>query len=96
MFVEFETFRVSGHVGPENDDEEYHYRDDDILRWKDKNIFFNYIQNNLSRINQIKLKKKFDKIEKEIKNSVKKAKKDKVLDFKKSKSLNFVKSYSKK
>ncbi len=96
MFVEFETFRVSGHVGPENDDEEYHYRDDDILRWKDKNIFFNYIQKSLSRTNQIKLKKKFNKIEKEIKNSVKKAKKDKVLDFKKSKSLNFVKSYSKK
>tara|TARA_B100001057_G_C22767302_1_gene918183 strand:+ start:246 stop:1304 length:1059 start_codon:yes stop_codon:yes gene_type:complete len=95
IFVEFETFRIAGHVGPENDDEEFHYRDDDIVRWKNKDLF----QDHLSKIkfkDKKILQQKFKKIEKDVKQSVIKAKKDKFLSFEESKKLNFVKSFSKK
>ena len=96
IFVEFETFRISGHVGPENDDEEYHYRDEDIKKWKNVNIFLDHIQNIKDIKKQNYLNKKFTTIEKEIKQSVIKAKKAKEMNFERSMKLNFIKSFSKK
>ncbi len=95
IFVEFETFRIAGHVGPENDDEEFHYRDDDIAKWKNKNLF----QDHMRRIDKKKfelLNKKFNKIKKTVELAVVKAKNDKPLNFEESKKLNFIRSFSKK
>ena len=68
---------------PENDDEEFHYRDEDIARWKNKDLF----QDHLKKI-KFKDKKFYNKnlkkIEKEVKHAVIKAKKDKFLNFEES------------
>ena len=96
IFIEFETFRIAGHVGPENDDEEFHYRDEDLKKWKNKNIFIDHLKK-INDKNKIKyLSKSFSKIEKNIKQSVIKAKKQNVMNFDKSIKLNFIKSFSKK
>jgi TPP-dependent pyruvate/acetoin dehydrogenase alpha subunit len=96
IFVEFETFRISGHVGPENDDEEFHYRDKDLEKWKNSNIFLDHIEKIKDKKKQNYLNKKFTTIEKNIKQSVIKAKKEKEMSFDKSMKLNFIKSFSKK
>jgi len=96
IFIEIETMRTCGHVGPENDDDEFNYRNDELIKWKNKDT---------SKEFREKLKKYFsqnliDKIEKKnenlVKVAVKKAKQQKTLSFDKSLKVNFIKSYSKK
>ena len=37
IFIEIDTMRTCGHVGPENDDAEFNYRKDELVKWKNKN-----------------------------------------------------------
>jgi len=93
-FIEFDTMRTCGHVGPENDDKEFDYRKKDLLKWKNKNSF-NILRSQLLKngyLNQV------NKIEilnsNRIISAVNKARKDKFLDFEKSIKFNFIRSYS--
>ena len=94
-FLEFDTMRTCGHVGPENDDKEFNYRNKDLLYWKNKNSFRIF----RSELLKLKYSKQIQQIEKlnenKIISAVKKARKDKSLKFDQSIKLNFIKSYSK-
>ena len=93
-FVEFDTMRSCGHVGPEDDDKEFNYRNKDLLNWKSKNSF-NIFRSQLLKNNCLKQIKLIEKINKEkVIFAVSKARKDKFLNFEKSLKLNFIKSYS--
>ena len=94
IFLEFDTFRECGHVGPENDDREFNYRKNDIKKWSKLNPFKKYLAK--MKKNEIKkLEKIFNKNELKVKKMVLKAKNNKTIDFKESLKLNFIKSYSK-
>ena len=95
IFLEFDTMRTCGHVGPENDDKEYNYRNKDLIYWRKRDSFKSFrtqlIKNN--NLHQVK------RIEKANKNkvifAVEKARKANFLKYEKSLKFNFVKSYSK-
>ncbi len=95
IFIEIDTMRICGHVGPENDDQEFNYRNSELSKWKNKNTFKD-MKLKLTKLFNEKTIKKIEKLnEKKVKLSVIKAKKQKSLSFKESLSLNFIKSYSK-
>ncbi len=95
IFIEIDTMRMCGHVGPENDDLEFNYRNKELLKWKKKDTF-NEMRNKITKYFDENLIKKIEKENiKKIENSVIQAKKQKSLDFNKSLELNFVISYSK-
>ena len=95
IFLEFDTMRTCGHVGPENDDLEFNYRKKDLIHWKKKNSFALF----RSQLIKNKYLNEITKIEKnnekKIIESVKKIQKDKFLKYKKSLSYNFINSRSK-
>lgn len=91
-FIEFDTMRHCGHVGPENDDEAYNYRKQDLKKWGNVDcvsIFENQLNNKFIANIRKNEKAKILKI-------IKKAKKQKFLDFNQSLKLNFIESYSNK
>ncbi len=96
-FIEIDVFRECGHVGPENDDEEYNYRSNDIKTRGQQDIFKKYfsslkknklINKKLSLIKQ----KNINIIDKYFSNSINK----KPITFQESLNLNFIKSFDKK
>lgn len=95
IFIEFDTMRTCGHVGPENDDQEYNYRKKDLIKWKGKDSVI-WMRKKLLKNNQLK---KITLIEKNnislLKKSIEKARKGSFLNYEKSLKFNFVKSYSK-
>lgn len=95
VFIEIDTMRMCGHVGPEDDDLEFNYRNPELSTWRKKNTFRDMRSKMLKLFN----KKTVDKIdrlnEKKVKLAVTKAKKQKNLNFKQSLDVNFIKSYSK-
>ena len=95
IFIEYDTMRTCGHVGPENDDREHNYRNKDLLSWKSKDSFkylrFQLIKNKKHR--QIKLIEKLN--ENIVISSVEKARRESFLKYEKSIKFNFIKSYSK-
>ena len=95
LFLEFDTMRTCGHVGPENDDEEHNYRNSDLLLWSKKNTYKNLRSKLLKGIsvNRIKAIEKHN--EKKIILAVSNARKQKFLNYKKSIKLNFTNTYSK-
>jgi len=95
IFLEFDTMRTCGHVGPENDDKEFNYRNKDLLQWKEKNSF-NIFRSHLLNKKYSKQVEKIEKInKKKVISAVNKARKDKFLNFESSIKFNFIKSYSK-
>ena len=94
VFLEFDTMRSCGHVGPEDDDKEFNYRNKDLLNWKGKNSF-NIFRSQLLKKNCLEQVKAIEKInKKKVMSAVFKARKDKFLKFEKSIKFNFIESYS--
>jgi pyruvate dehydrogenase E1 component alpha subunit len=96
MFIEHFTMRECGHVGPENDDFEYGYREKELKSWKAKNAN-NYFLSLLKKrkisidfINRIQ-KKNYQKIVSAIKN----AKNSKFLTYNNFIQANYKKDYHK-
>ena len=52
--------RTCGHVGSESDDDEYNYRNKDLLKWKNKDTF-NRLRSQLIKNGQYKQIKKIEK-----------------------------------
>ena len=95
IFIEIDTMRTCGHVGPENDDLEFNYRSKELHSWKKKDTFKN-MRLQLLKFFDEKIINKIDTInENNIKLFVNQARKQKNIDFKKSLEMNFIKSYSK-
>ena len=95
VFLEFDTMRTCGHVGPENDDKEFNYREKDLKFWSKRNSFKFFKTQMLKNYSLSKLKK-IEKInQNKVTSAVARAKKDKFLNMNESIKLNFVKSYSK-
>jgi TPP-dependent pyruvate/acetoin dehydrogenase alpha subunit len=95
VFIEIDTMRTCGHVGPENDDLEFNYRNKELSAWKKKDTFKNMRLQLVELFNE-KIINKIDSInENNIKLSVNQARKEKIIDFKKSLEVNFVQTYSK-
>ena len=95
IFLEFDTMRSCGHVGPENDDEEYNYRKKDLLYWK-KRDSFKILKSQLLKSSNLKQLVNIEKSnERKIIQAVQKARKGKFLKYEKSLKFNFIKSYSK-
>ncbi len=95
IFVEIDTMRVCGHVGPENDDLEYSYRNNELSKWKNKNTFKEMKKRlinlfGLKKINQVEKAN-----ESKVISAVNFARKQKSISFEKSLNVNFVKSFSK-
>ena len=90
VFLEFDTMRTCGHVGPENDDEEYGYRDKDLLKWKYKDSVYELSK----KINKNLKNKIISKNIKLVNQAISKAIKSKSIKFKKSLNFNFINSYS--
>tara|TARA_B100002051_G_C16721377_1_gene632642 strand:+ start:1188 stop:2234 length:1047 start_codon:yes stop_codon:yes gene_type:complete len=95
LFLEYDTMRTCGHVGPENDDKEHNYRNSYLKTWSKRNTNNDFLK---------LLKKKFgkneiEKIEKANKEkvhlAVSSAKKDPFLNFDDCLRANFKVSYSK-
>jgi TPP-dependent pyruvate/acetoin dehydrogenase alpha subunit len=95
IFIEIDTMRTCGHVGPENDDLEFNYRNPELLKWKKKDTFRDMRSKLVKFFNEKTINKIDISNEKKVKNAVAEAKKQKSLNFKQSLSVNFVKSYSK-
>ena len=95
IFLEFDTMRSCGHVGPENDDEEFNYRKKDLLYWKKRDSFKTF----KSQFLKSNILKQIVNIEKSNENkvirAVQKARKGNFLKYEKSIEFNFIKSYSK-
>ena len=90
IFIEFETMRYCGHVGPENDDEKFKYRIKDLAEWKNKDpIKLLEKKINISKINKIRSEN-----EKLVEKIINDAKSKKFLDFNESLNFNFLKNYS--
>ena len=95
IFIEFDTMRTCGHVGPEDDDKEFNYRNKDLLRWRKKDSFKILQSEILKNITLDKVNKIKRLNENKVIQAVIKARKDKFLSYKKSIKFNFIKSYSK-
>lgn len=94
-FLEFDTMRTCGHVGPENDDKEFNYRNQDLIKWAKKDSF-KILRSELIKKNYHRQIKTIEKLnENKVKLAVNKARKEKFLDYDKSIKFNFIKSYSK-
>tara|TARA_B100001123_G_C15344700_1_gene1036467 strand:+ start:8892 stop:9935 length:1044 start_codon:yes stop_codon:yes gene_type:complete len=95
VFLEFNTMRTCGHVGPEDDDAEHNYRKKDLLKWKNKDSF-KWFKQKLIKNGYLKT---IERIEKSNKNRVRlaaqKARKEKFLNYNKSVQFNFINTYSK-
>ena len=95
IFIEYDTMRTCGHVGPESDDDEYNYRNKDLLKWRNKDSFkwlrFQLIKN--GKYKQVKKIENFNEVK--VKLSVAKARKENFLKYEKSIKFNFIRSYSK-
>ena len=95
VFIEFDTMRTCAHVGPENDDKEYNYRNRDLLLWKKKSTYKDLLSKML-KVTNLKIIKKIEKVnERKLITAFSIAKKEKFLDFENSVKLNFINSYSK-
>lgn len=96
VFIEYDTMRTCGHVGPEDDDKEHDYRKLDLLKWKNKDSFID-LRKKLIRISNIK---SINLIEKRniniVKSAVTKAQKAKTLNFNTSLKYNLIKKFSNK
>ncbi len=90
IFIEYETMRYCGHVGPENDDAKFKYRLKDLAEWKNKDPI-NLLEKKLkpSQVNKIRSEN-----EKFVDKIIISAKNKKFLDFKESLNYNFIKNYS--
>ena len=94
-FLEFDTMRTCGHVGPEDDDKEFNYRNKDLLKWESKNSF-NIFRTQLLNNKCSEIVKKIERNnEKKVISAVNKARKAKFLKFEDSIKFNFIESYSK-
>ena len=94
LFLEFDTMRHCGHVGPENDDAEFNYRGKYLKIWKRKDAF-EYMKKKLKKQNDV-LNKIDQTNKKNVLKSINKARKSKFLNYKKSIEFNFIKSFSSK
>ena len=95
IFLEYDTMRTCGHVGPENDDKEHNYRNKDLLNWKNKDSF-EWLRSQLVKNNKLRQIQLIEKLNKNIViSSVEKARKGNFLKYEKSVKFNFIKSYSK-
>lgn len=95
IFLEFDTMRTCGHVGPEDDDKEFSYRDNDLKKWRGKDSV-SWIKNKLLKKKMNNLVNKIEtKNNKKLDNALKKARQESFLRYEKSLKLNFIKSYSK-
>tara|TARA_B100001123_G_C15259411_1_gene1005989 strand:+ start:160 stop:1197 length:1038 start_codon:yes stop_codon:yes gene_type:complete len=95
IFIEYDTMRTCGHVGPENDDYEHNYRNQDLSKWKGKDSF-QWLRSQLIKNKKYNNVKRIEKSnENKVKLAVKKARKENFLNYEKSVKFNFVKSYSK-
>ena len=87
--------RTCGHVGPENDDKEYNYRNNDLLSLDKKNTY-KHLKSKLLKVISINRIKKIEKLnEKKVMFAVSKARKQKCMNYEKSIKLNFTNTYSK-
>ena len=86
--------RHCGHVGPENDDAEFNYREKYLKIWKRKDSF-EYMKKKLKKQNHV-LNKIDQTNKKNVLKSINKARKSKFLNYKKSIEFNFIKSFSSK
>ena len=87
--------RTCGHVGPEDDDKEFNYRNKDLLKWESKNSF-NIFRTQLLNNKCSEIVKKIERNnEKKVISAVNKARKAKFLKFEDSIKFNFIESYSK-
>tara|TARA_Y100000294_G_scaffold176914_1_gene200706 strand:+ start:633 stop:1676 length:1044 start_codon:yes stop_codon:yes gene_type:complete len=94
IFIEFDTMRTCGHVGPEDDDKEHNYRKKDLLKWKKKDSF-NWIRSQLIKNKMHKHIKKIEQFnENRVRQAIQNARKDNFLKYDKSIKFNFVNSYS--
>ena len=60
LFLEYDTMRTCGHVGPENDDKEHNYRNSYLKTWSKRNTnddFLKLLKKNLVKMKLKKLKK---------------------------------------
>lgn len=96
IFIEIDTMRTCGHVGPENDDAEFNYRKDELVKWKNKDSAEYFKKKVLKYFSESLIDKIEKKNENIIKLAVRKAREQKTLSFDKSLEVNFIKSYSKK
>ena len=95
IFIEFDTMRTCGHVGPEDDDKEYNYRKKDLDKWKGKDPV-KWLRKELLKNNQEKNIFKIEKTNKALlEKALKKARSEDFLSYRKSLKFNFIKSYSK-
>ena len=95
IFLEFDTMRSCGHVGPENDDKEFNYRNKDLL-YRKKRDSFKTLNSLLLKSNSLKHLISIKKSnENKVILAVQKARKGSFLNYKKSIKFNFIKSYSK-
>jgi hypothetical protein len=87
--------RSCGHVGPENDDKEFNYRNKDLLYWK-KRDSFKTLNSLLLKSNSLKHLITIERSnENKVIQAVQKARKGSFLNYEKSIKFNFIKSYSK-
>jgi TPP-dependent pyruvate/acetoin dehydrogenase alpha subunit len=95
IFVEIDTMRTCGHVGPENDDKEFNYRNAELSKWKNKDTAKQFKKSLLKFFSEKLINNIEKKNEKIVKFAVKKAREQKHISFNKSLEVNFIKSYSK-
>ena len=85
--------RSCGHVGPENDDEEFNYRNKDLLYWKKRDSFKALNSLLLKSISLNTLKNIEKSNENKVILAVQKARKGSFLNYEKSIKFNFIKTY---
>ena len=90
LFIEFNTQRFCSHVGPENDDKEFNYRNPYIKKWLNKDC----VKDLASKISGNLVNKIYQNNKKKINIAINKARRARVLDYNKSIQFNFTKSYS--
>ena len=95
LFLEYDTMRTCGHVGPENDDKEHNYRNKYLKIWSKKNTLDDFLNLLKKKFSIDKIKKIEEKNIEIVKMAVEKAKKDSFLTFEKCLSFNFTNNYSK-
>ncbi len=96
-FIEIDTFRECGHVGPENDDKEYNYRPNDVKNRGQRDIFKKYFS---SLKKKKSINKKLSLIKKKNRNLINRCFSNSInkepITFQESLNLNFIKSFDKK
>ena len=96
VFIEYDTMRTCGHVGPEDDDKEHNYRKNELIKWKNKDSFLDLRKTLIKKLRLKKISNIENINKKKIIAAVKKARTEKFLRFDKSLKYNFVKAFSRK